>query len=291
MRPILLVHGATLGVRLFDLPVAGYSLVSALGQRGRAVYGVDIRGYGNSLSGPVMNAPAAMHPPFARLKDAVEDIGTAVKFILDQERASAVDLIGFSWGTVAGAYYAAKFPERVARLALYAPLYSELNEIWRARIGDPNDRTKIDPNIGSYRLITERDIVQRWDSDIGSAQPEAYRDIDLPGVIFKTFAALDPQSYSHVPPAFRSPTGALADLITIFNGHPLYDPSKITMPTLLVRGADDTTSTDADSRRLLSEIASAEKEYRVITPGSHFLCVEKNCAELYKCLDDFLKPS
>jgi len=288
--PVLLVHGATYGAKLFDLPLPGYSLMSELGRVGRAVYALDIRGYGHSLRGKVMDAPPQAHPPFARLGDAVKDIGAAVKFILARENASAVDLIGFSWGTVTCACYASEFPEQVARLALYAPLYGELNTDWLDRIADPRDRSRIDPSIGAYRLITQGDLTQRWNGDLAASDPSVYRDNGLPEVIFETLSALDPRVLSHAPAAFRSPTGALADLVSVFNRRPLYDPEKLTMPTLLVRGAMDTTSTDVDAQRLLSAIASPEKEYCVIAPGSHFLCVEKNRSQLYEQLNRFLEP-
>ena len=46
LPPVLLVHGATFGSGLFDLPVPGYSLMEELAQNGRPVYALDIRGYG-----------------------------------------------------------------------------------------------------------------------------------------------------------------------------------------------------------------------------------------------------
>jgi hypothetical protein len=49
---------------------------------------------------------------------------------------------------------------------------------------------------------------------------------------------LDPRSGNIEPPAFRCPAGPLADLMGVFNGRPLYDPRKLTMPTLLLRGSD-----------------------------------------------------
>lgn len=288
VRPVLLVHGATFGATLFDLPLAGYSLMSELARAGRPVYALDIRGYGHSLGGPVMDAGPDANPPFARLADAVQDVGAAINDILTREATDSLDLVGFSWGTIVCARYAGEFPHHVARLALYAPLYAEHNEMWLARIGDRTDRTRIDPAIGAYRLITEGDLAQRWDNDIGPHDPETRRDAALPGVVFEALAALDPRSATHVPPAFRSPTGALADLVRVFNGQPLYDPARLTMPVLLVRGADDTTSTDTDCRQLLADIGSKAKAYRVIAPGSHFLCLEKNRGELYRCLNDFL---
>lgn len=287
-RPALLVHGATLGIQLFDLPRPGYSLFSAIGESGRVVYGLDIRGYGRSLSGEIMNAPPSAHEPFARLEDAVKDIATAVEFICRREELACVDLIGFSWGTVACARYAAEFGYRVAKLCLYAPLYAERNDLWIERIAHPDDRTKVNPSVGAYRLVSLADIQQRWDADLGTLDRGQVRDYGLPELVFETLAALDPQTYFHSPPAFRSPAGALVDLFRVFNGEPLYDPALITMPTLLLRGAEDTTSTESDTKRLLSAIASAQKQYRAISPGSHFLCIEKNRDKLYKALRDFL---
>ena len=56
--PVLLVHGATFGSALFDLPLAGYSLMQELAGSGRFVYAIDIRGYGasngNGVSGAFM---------------------------------------------------------------------------------------------------------------------------------------------------------------------------------------------------------------------------------------------
>ena len=40
LPPMLLVHGATFGARLFDLPRVGYSLMAALGSDGRVVYAI-----------------------------------------------------------------------------------------------------------------------------------------------------------------------------------------------------------------------------------------------------------
>ncbi len=288
LPPALLIHGATYGASLFDLPMPSYSLMSELSHFGRVVYALDIRGYGNSLNGRIMDSPPKTYPPFARLSDAVKDIGAAVAFILERERASILDLIGFSWGTVTAACYAGKNPNLIGRLALYAPLFGDINADWLDRIADPGDKNRIDPKIGAYRLITLADLTQRWNSDLPTDNPSLFRDHGVPEMIFETLAALDPHARSRVPAAFRSPTGALVDLVSVFNGRPLYDPRKLTMPTLLVRGADDTTATEADARKLLSAIASPEKEYRVIAPGSHFLCVEKNRVKLYQQLDEFL---
>jgi len=286
--PVLLVHGATLGAALFDLPSGGYSLMAELAKPGRAVYALDVRGYGHSLGGPVMEAPQGDNAPFARLGEAVVDIGAAVELVLAREGARALDLVGFSWGTLTAGAYASRHAARVARLVLYAPLFAAANTMWLDRIAAPDDRNRLHPNIGAYRLVTHHDLIQRWNGDLPTNDPEIYRESAVPKLVFDTISALDPCAGSRTPPAFRCPSGALADLVEVFNGRPLYDPAGLVMPTLLVRGADDTTATDADARRLLAAIPAAEKHYRVIAPGSHFLCIEKSRFALYEQLDRFL---
>ena len=162
----------------------------------------------------------------------------------EREEASAVHLVGFSWGTVAAARYAERYPQTVSRLALYAPLYAEANAMWLDRIGDPADRTRIDPTIGAYRLITQADIRQRWNADIGSPIPNC------------SASMISPISYStpwqrsirwHVrmrrPPFARRPARSPTWSASSTAGRCTIRPGS-RMPVLLIRGADDTTSTD-----------------------------------------------
>jgi alpha-beta hydrolase superfamily lysophospholipase len=81
----------------------------------------------------------------------------------------------------------------------------------------------------------------------------------------------------------------LVDMLQIFNGTRLYDPARLTMPLLAIRGAEDTTSTATDCARLLEQAASTSKRYCQIEPGSHFLCIEKNRVKLYDELTTFLE--
>jgi pimeloyl-ACP methyl ester carboxylesterase len=288
LPPVLLLHGATFGAALLDLRREGYSLMAALAEPGRAVYALDIRGYGNSHGCEEMEQPPGRSPPFSGADEAMADIAAAVDFILERQAAAALDLVGFSWGTITAARYAGEHPEKIARLVLYAPLYSEKNAVWLDRIADPQDRTRLAPTFGAYRLVTLDDVIRRWDSDLPGGNSVLYRENGLAEQVFEALAELDPLSSSRAPRAFRCPNGALADLVQVFNGRPIYAPARLTMPVLLLRGADDTTSTHSDALRLLSQIASRDKDYRVIAPGSHFLCLEKNRSRLYEEFDRFL---
>jgi pimeloyl-ACP methyl ester carboxylesterase len=290
LPPALLVHGATLGASLFDLPLPGYSLLRTLADAGRAAYALDIRGFGHSRRGTVVESPPGENPPFPSLPQAVADIGTAVDAILAREGVAAIDLVGFSWGTVTSCAYAAANAGRIARLALYAPLYGERNPLWLERIAEPREPARLLSGIGAYRLMTQADLAARWDSDIGGGDPARYREPGVAEAVFELFRSLDPGVRAEAEPAFRCPAGALADLVSIFNGRPLYDPQALTMPTLLVRGAGDSTSTDSDARALLAAIASRQKRYCIVDPGSHFLLLERNRSQLYRTLRGYLGP-
>jgi pimeloyl-ACP methyl ester carboxylesterase len=175
-------------------------------------------------------------------------------------------------------------------LALYAPLYPQINATWLAGIAGSQDSGHLPETLGAYRLVTLDGVVRRWDADLPTANSSVYREDGIPQLVFETLAALDPRSSSRLLPAFRCPNGPLADIASICRGRPLYDPAKLTMPTLLVRGDDDTTSTHSAAVRLLGEIASPQKRYCVVAPGSHFLCIERNRAKLYEHLNEFFAP-
>jgi pimeloyl-ACP methyl ester carboxylesterase len=300
---MLLLHGATFGARLFDLPRVGYSLMTALASEGRAVYALDIRGFGTSLGGSAMEEPPSRNPPFAGVDEATKDIAAAVDVILarhpppypsrqagEGQGGGALDLVGFSWGAIAAARYAGDNPEKVVRLGLYAPLYAEINATWLERIAGTHDSGRLPATLGAYRLVTLDGVIRRWDADLPTADSSVYREDGVAELVFETLAALDPRSASRLPTAFRCPNGPLADIARICNGQPLYDPARLAMPTLLVRGDDDTTSTHSDALRLLGEIASPHKQYGVVAPGSHFLCIERNRVKLYEHLNDFFAP-
>jgi pimeloyl-ACP methyl ester carboxylesterase len=274
---------------LFDLPLSDYSMQSFLAARGWRNFALDVRGYGRSLPSKTLDAPPDANVPYARLADAVDDLTSGVEFVLQKTGSDKVNIISFSWGSVVSCVYAEDNSHLVERLVLYAPLYAEVNESWIDRIADPNDRTRVNPTLGSYRWVRQSDFLSRWDADIpDGAEVKDYRDEEVSTAILRSLAKADPASNGGRELSFRAPSGALVDLFEIFGGRPLFNPQRITAKTLVIRGSDDTTSTDTDALKLFHMLGTLRKRFITISPGSHFLCVERNAQDLFREIDLFL---
>ena len=117
-RNILLVHGLTYSSHVFDVNYQDYSLARALARSGYAVWRMDVAGYGRS---------GAVADGFTPNSDyAGEDINAAVERIVAETGVDSIDVLGWSWGTVTSSRFAAKHPEHLNRLILYAPILSGL---------------------------------------------------------------------------------------------------------------------------------------------------------------------
>jgi alpha-beta hydrolase superfamily lysophospholipase len=97
--------------------------------------------------------------------------------------------------------------------------------------------------------------------------------------------ASDPKS-GELGGMFRIPAGRIVDL---FRSNPQFDATKITVPTLVIRGALDTFATQGDSQLLMTEITSEVKQYIEIPNAGHFMQYEKVNVQFFKALKDFLE--
>ncbi|MBR2529212.1 MAG: alpha/beta hydrolase [Blautia sp.] len=119
-KNILLVHGLTYSSHEFDIDYKDYSLVRFLAREGYAVWRLDIAGYGRS---------GEVEDGFMPDSDyAAEDINAAVELITKETGMDKLDILGWSWGTVTSARFAAKYPEHINKLVLYAPILSGLGD-------------------------------------------------------------------------------------------------------------------------------------------------------------------
>ena len=119
-EPILLVHGVTYSSHEFDVDYGDYSLARFLARHGFEVWLLDIAGFGQS---------EAVADGFLPNSDyASEDVAAAVQLILHRQGRKNMDVLGWSWGTVTSGRFAARHPEMVRRLVLYAPIVAGLGE-------------------------------------------------------------------------------------------------------------------------------------------------------------------
>lgn len=273
----LFVHGATLSSVFWDLPRPGRSWLARAASRGWAAHALDIRGYGRSSGAAAMRGEPGAAPPYASASSAILDIDAAVEWLREAYGVDRVSLIGGSWGSITTALYASGLGRgKIDRLLLYAPIFSDHNAGWLDLIADPKDPSRVDPDLGAYRWVTEAATRARWDGEIPVSDPSDWRDPALIPVLMADLLAADPEGAARPEPAFRAPNGTLLDLFEAFNRRPLYDPKALEVPVFMIRGDSDPTSTHADASGLFERLGSGIKRYCVIGHGAHFVLGERN---------------
>ena len=281
--PILFVHGATYASRLYDVPHPGASWLKATADAGYAAYALDIRGYGQSS----IDGIEEKELPFADGSDAVKDITDAVKWLCQRHNRDQIGLVGGSWGSITTAMFSAqKVGTHVAALVLYAPIFGEMNEGWLAFLSDPTDLSRFNPAFRGARRICEASTRARWDREIPTG--EAWRDESVFQALVQSSLSDDPHATLRDPPSFLAPNGTLLDLWEAFNSRPLYDPTQITCPTMLLRGGADTTSTRTDALALFDRLGTTNKRYVELACGAHFASAERLGPQVFSAANSFL---
>jgi pimeloyl-ACP methyl ester carboxylesterase len=282
-KVVLFVHGSTYPAETaFDLPLGGMSWMDYIARHGYDVWLVDVRGYGRSSRPPEMDQPASANPPIVHTTTAVKDVGTAVDFIKTKRHVSKIDLIGWSWGTSMMGMYTADHNANVNKLVLYAPQ-------WLRAAGSVSLTTPTGP-LGAYRTVSMASAKTRWLTGVAPDKAEAL----IPAGWFEQWAAAtlasDPVGSKMDPPVLRAPNGTVADTADYWAaGKPLYDPSRITVPTLLIHAEWDQdlpTYMDEAYYKLLTNVPY--KRYVQIGEGTHTIIMEKNRLQLFSEVQLFL---
>ena len=121
-RSLLFVHGATYPASTtFDLPLDGESWMDYIAARGFDCMSSTSAATASQAGRRRCPRTGAGHPPIVRGDTAIKDIGAIIDFILSRRNIPRLNLMGWSWGTVTMATYTTQNPQKVERLALYAP--------------------------------------------------------------------------------------------------------------------------------------------------------------------------
>jgi pimeloyl-ACP methyl ester carboxylesterase len=280
-RTILYVHGATYpSETAFDLKLDGLSWMEYLASRGYDVWLLDLPGYGRSTRPKEMADKPDANPPIVRGDTAVKAIGTVVDFILQKRNIAKLNLLGWSWGTTLMATYTTRNPQKVERLALYAPVWIRTTPSLMQTGPGP---------LGAYRTVSRDQAKERWYTGV----PDDKKAGLIPAGWFDAWAdatwATDPVGAQMNPPVIRAPNGVAQDSAEFTGaGKPYYDASKITVPTLLVGAEWDHDAPPYMAQTLFPLLVNApDKRYIELPEGTHTIMMEKNRLKLFEAVQAF----
>lgn len=285
-RAVLFVHGATYASRAIFAPRGApeHSWLAAVADAGDAGFALDLRGYGDSERPPEMDGPPTAADPVVRAATAAGDLRDAVNAVYERTDCD-VHLVGTSWGTmVTGRLLAADDSPEIASATLHAPVYRPGAELVEGfDLGDP-------PR--AYRTVSRVEARNRWDEQLPDDEPAAYRGgSEASDPVFDAFwrTLADSGQGNEDGETLDAPNGTLLDLLDAANGDPGYDPSTIDVPTLVIRGSLDSTSTRSDALALYDALSVPDDEttYVEIEGGTHFVHLERRRHALYDAVRCF----
>jgi non-heme chloroperoxidase len=257
---ILFVHGSSMGSQpTFDLQVPGRphsSVMEWFAERGFDTWCMDNEGYGRSDKSRPINCD---------IPNGADDLEAGTQYILEHTGAKKLLMYGISSGALKAALFAQRHPERVARLALDA-------FVWTGE-GSPTlaERKKRLPEYQSRnrRPIDHAFVRSIFDRDHPGAADEATIEAFAAAIL-----ALDDSV----------PTGTYVDMCSKL---PLVDPAKLKVPTIIMRGEHDGIAGIEDLLRFFARLPHPDKQFSVMAGISHASFQQKNYMSVYHILHAF----
>jgi pimeloyl-ACP methyl ester carboxylesterase len=257
---ILFVHGSSVSATPeFDLQLAGKpdaSVMDWFARRGYDTWCVDCEGYGRSDKSRPVNADVAC---------GADDLAAASSYILQHNGAKLLLVYGVSSGSLRAGLFAQRHPERVARLALDAL-------VWTGE-GSPTlaERRK---HLAAYRESNRRPIDRAFVRSIFTRDHPGTSDLTVVDAFADAVLALDTSV----------PTGTYVDMTANL---PVIDPEKISVPTLIMRGQWDGIAAFEDVANFFARLPNSDKQFIVMPGIAHSSLRSKNYALVYHLLDAY----
>jgi pimeloyl-ACP methyl ester carboxylesterase len=257
---ILFVHGSSMGSQpTFDLRVPGRPDSSAMDYFARLGYDtwcVDMEGYGRSDKHRDISSDIAT---------GAEDLAVATEYIEKTRGVGSFLTYGISSGALRAALFAQRHPERVARLALDAFVWTGQGSPTlaerRKRLPEFQSRNRRPIDRAFVRSIFTRDHPGTADDEV----IEAFADAIL---------ALDDSV----------PTGTYVDMCAKL---PVCDPERIPVPTLIMRGEYDGIAGVDDLLEFFRRLPNPDKQFAVMPGIAHASFHQKNFRIAYHILHGF----
>jgi pimeloyl-ACP methyl ester carboxylesterase len=257
---LFFVHGSSMASQpTFDLVVPGRpdsSVMDWFAARGFDTWCLDNEGYGRSDKSRPINFD---------ISNGADDIAAASSYVMQQSGAKQLLLYGISSGALKAALFAQRHPERVARLALDAFVWTGAGSPTLAE-----RRKKLPEFQAKSRRAIDRAFVQSiFSRDHPGTADEATVDAFADAIL-----ALDDSV----------PTGTYVDMCSKL---PLVDPVKVTVPTLLMRGQWDGIAGVDDLLEFFKRLPNPDKQFCVMPGISHASFQQKNYLMVYHILHAF----
>jgi pimeloyl-ACP methyl ester carboxylesterase len=259
---ILFVHGSSMASQpTFDLHVEGRPFSSAMNYfavQGYDTWCVDMEGYGKSTKTRDITCD---------ISNGADDLAAASAYIQEKRGAGPLLMYGISSGALRAALFAERHPERVARLALDA-------FVWTGE-GSPtleDRRKKLPQFLESKRRPIDKAFVQ----SIFSRDHPGCAEDKVVEAFAEAICALDDSM----------PNGTYIDMCSKL---PLVDPEKITVPTIVMRGEYDGIAGMGDLLKFFDKLANTDKQFTMMQGISHASFQQKNYMLVYHILDSFFR--
>ena len=257
---ILFVHGSSMASQpTFDLQVPGRADSSAMeyfASLGYDTWTMDNEGYGRSDK---------TRPQNNDISNGADDLAAGSEYILGKTGAKKLLIYGISSGALKAALFAQRHPQRVARLALDA-------FVWTGE-GSPTlaERKK---RLAEFQARNRRPIDKAFVYSIFNRDHPGTAEDKVIEAFADAVLALDDSV----------PTGTYVDMCSRL---PVVDPARIVVPTALMRGQWDGIASMEDLVRFFERLPNPDKQF-VVMPGiSHASFQQKNYLMVYHILWSF----
>ncbi len=257
---IFFVHGSSMASQpTFDLHVPGRpysSVMDWFAERGFNTWCMDNEGYGRSDKHRPINSD---------ISNGADDLAAGSDYIMKKTGAKSLFLYGISSGALKAALFAERHPERVAKLALDA-------FVWTGE-GSPTlaeRKKKLPEFLAKNRRPIDRAFVHSiFNRDHPETTDEATKDAFADAIL-----TLDDSM----------PTGTYVDMCSKL---PLIDPLKIAASTLILRGEYDGIASLDDLINFYKLLPNMNKQFNVMAGISHASFQQKNHMMVYQILHSF----
>ena len=257
---LFFVHGSSMASQpTFDLSVPGRPYSSAMdwfSERGFDTWTMDNEGYGRSDKHREINFD---------ISNGADDLAAGTEYVMKTTGARELLMYGISSGALKAALFAQRHPERVAKLALDA-------FVWTGE-GSPTleqRKKKLPEFLAKNRRPIDRPFVHSiFNRDHPETADEATKEAFADAIL-----ALDDSM----------PTGTYVDMCSKL---PLVDPAKITVPSIILRGVHDGIASMDDLIAFFTRLPHPNKQFSVMEGISHASFQQKNYMTVYHILHGF----